>query len=290
MANFDSSVSDNATVSTLSNENSFTVEWRHVHLQDSQNKGPFTFQTTLYKNGTIVFAYREIPIPIREINDTMHPVKVGLSDAYIRDRTMLFVKQKTIYEYDRVDLKDFESYKISNGTAIVFSPRPTCPSFKSCEECTKNETEQFDCAWCPELKRCSDGTDRGRQEWIIKGCDKDHASYKHQEDCSAPFQSTTTSTYQISPNGPRHNSIDHEDEHRSEAVHKVKAPETQGMGTAGVIGVLFLIMLVFGGVGWAFYAYLYPHSPSGQLLIRYRPTQWAFRRGEARYTAASIHM
>lgn len=67
----------------------FTVEWNQVRLQDSPKDGPFTFQTTLYRNGTIVFVYKTIPIPVGAINDTHHPVKVGLSDAYIKDKNML---------------------------------------------------------------------------------------------------------------------------------------------------------------------------------------------------------
>jgi hypothetical protein len=67
--------------------------------------------------------------------------------------------------------------------------------------------------------------------------------------------------------------------------------EPHGMAATGVVGILFLVALILGGGGWVFYAYHYPHSPSGQLLIRFRPSQWrSFRRGEARYTAASIHM
>jgi len=69
-------------------DDQFIVEWRHVLLQDSASKAPFTFQTTLYKNGTIVFAYKSIPIRVKDINDTNHPVKIGLSDAYIRDRNV----------------------------------------------------------------------------------------------------------------------------------------------------------------------------------------------------------
>jgi len=64
----------------------FSVEWRKLRLQDHPDLGNFTFQTTLYKNGTIVFVYENIPVAIRQINDTNHPVKVGLSDAYIKDR------------------------------------------------------------------------------------------------------------------------------------------------------------------------------------------------------------
>lgn len=57
-------------------------------LQDKPQAGAFTFQVTLHKNGDIVFVYSVIPITIELIEDTMHPVKIGLSDAYIMDRTV----------------------------------------------------------------------------------------------------------------------------------------------------------------------------------------------------------
>lgn len=66
----------------------FTVEWEKVVLQDKPGAGSFTFQVTLHQNGDIVFVYSDIPMKIDDIEDTMHPVKVGVSDAYIMDRTV----------------------------------------------------------------------------------------------------------------------------------------------------------------------------------------------------------
>lgn len=51
-----------------------------------------------------------------------------------------------------------------------------------------------------------------------------------------------------------------------------------------------ILALVALSVCWVFYAYTHPHTSSGQLLIQYRPNAWRWRRGEARYTAATIHM
>ena len=42
----------------------------------------------LHSNGDIMFAYKEVPIKIANIAHEEHPVKVGLSDAYIIDRTI----------------------------------------------------------------------------------------------------------------------------------------------------------------------------------------------------------
>mgnify|MGYP005984037649 CR=1 FL=1 len=88
MANFDTSISNDSYIRYLDNGTAFTVEWEKVSLQDKSNEGEFTFQTTLHKNGDIVFVYKNVPLFIKNITDDHHPVKVGLSDAYIIDRTI----------------------------------------------------------------------------------------------------------------------------------------------------------------------------------------------------------
>jgi len=50
--------------------------------------GPFTFQAILHVNGDIAFAYKSVPVLVDSIEDKDHPVKVGLSDAYVIDRTI----------------------------------------------------------------------------------------------------------------------------------------------------------------------------------------------------------
>lgn len=42
----------------------------------------------MHRNGDIVFVYKDVPVIITQIKDDQHPVKVGLSDAYIIDRTI----------------------------------------------------------------------------------------------------------------------------------------------------------------------------------------------------------
>ena len=59
-----------------------------MHLQDKPEAGPFTFQVTLLQNGDIIFVYKAIPVLVENIEDKEHPVKIGLSDAYMMDRTV----------------------------------------------------------------------------------------------------------------------------------------------------------------------------------------------------------
>ena len=82
------------------------VEWSNVHLQGKDDNasgdasvkrqgtlaGPFTFQALIRDDGDIAFSYKSVPRVIDAIDDEEHPVKVGLSDAYIIDRT-IFCKQ-----------------------------------------------------------------------------------------------------------------------------------------------------------------------------------------------------
>lgn len=122
MANFDTSISNVSSVKYVSNETHFIVQWRSVQLHDSNPPGNFSFQVTLKSNGDIIFVYKHIPFPITKIPDSKHPVKVGISDAYVIDRTVFFIRRKTIYEYHRAELN---KESISNDTAIYFTALPS---------------------------------------------------------------------------------------------------------------------------------------------------------------------
>lgn len=88
MANFDLSTSNDSIIYYMDNSTALTVTWYNVTLQDRPKVGRFTFQTTLFANGNIVFAYKQLPIKIKDIDSTNHPVKIGLSDAYVLDKTI----------------------------------------------------------------------------------------------------------------------------------------------------------------------------------------------------------
>lgn len=115
---------------------SFSVLWENVHLNDLVNGSGFTFSATLHKNGDIVFGYYDIPMSIDGIEDKKHPVKVGLSDAYISDKTVYYARRKTIYEYHRLTF----GAPILNNTMIILKPEPTCNTMETCADCTNLAT------------------------------------------------------------------------------------------------------------------------------------------------------
>ncbi|XP_047479958.1 plexin domain-containing protein 2-like isoform X2 [Penaeus chinensis] len=331
MANFDTSLSKNAYVKYADNGTSFTVQWNNVLLKDHKDAGTFTFQVTLHETGDIVFIYKEIPLIVSSIGDDQHPVKVGLSDAYIVDRTIFYVRRKTIYEYHKIDMK--KNSVIGNWTAIVFKALPTCVSLNSCEKCLSTKIS-FDCQWCNRIGRCSNGLDRHRQEWLHNSCES--TSIQNSWECAnlPPVPSSTDNPYQTasptsvdtfghnarvepanrdtvntsySPNAfpgypsipypGSHSALDASDSSKGivtdgepdTLAHTSGRDEDGGSSVGVVVGVVFLMALVLGIGGWIAYAYFFPHSSSGQILIRYRPSTWSWKRGEARYTAAAIH-
>ncbi len=58
------------------------------------------FQAVLCESGDIIFAYKEVPIKITNIAHEEHPVKVGLSDAYIIDKTIFCKLSFIIKKHD----------------------------------------------------------------------------------------------------------------------------------------------------------------------------------------------
>ncbi|EFA03767.1 plexin domain-containing protein 2 [Tribolium castaneum] len=282
MANFDTSISNDSFIKYVDNGTAFTVEWEKVVLQDKANEGEFTFQTTLHKNGDIVFVYKNVPLIIKNITDNHHPVKVGLSDAYIIDRTIFLVRRKTIYEYHRIN---FVKGDIRNWTVIYLTALPTCLQNEDCLSCVTKDIATFQCFWCPIIKRCSNGVDRNRQDWLANHCQ----TKKYNESiCShisgADIFDASNITYVHDANEFQRQL----EEYNNASVMASTQPVR--MGVSSIVAILFLIAMVSGLAVWILYAYRNPHTTSGQILIRYRPSQWRWRRGEARYTAATIHM
>jgi len=338
MANFDTSQSTNARIRYADNGTALIVEWEKVHLKDldssavaaaatagseSKDSGttkssPFSFQVILHKTGDIVFAYKDIPVSIGLIGDKDHPVKVGLSDAYIIDRTIFFVRRKTIYEYHRIDRKGHE---ISSSTAIYFRALATCNSKSDCQSClnTKVETADKDghendlgCMWCPELQRCSDGMDRLRQQWLMKSCDRFH-NRKGDKECDVKIdnnangngggggrfggggssrndKSTVTDDVYQRQNYDTLSDASDVITGNSGLTGQKKIKSYGGHYQAGIVTISIVSLMVLSLTVWFVYAYFFPHTWSGQLLIKYRPSHWQWRRAEPRYTAASIHM
>ncbi|XP_008571827.1 PREDICTED: plexin domain-containing protein 1, partial [Galeopterus variegatus] len=151
MANFNPGYSDNSTVAYFDNGTVFVVQWDHVYLQGREDRGSFTFQAALYRDGRIVFSYKEIPMSVLEISSSQHPVKAGLSDAFMILNPSPDVpesRRRTIFEYHRVEL---DPSKVTSKSAVEFTPLPTCLQHRSCDACMSSDLT-FNCSWCHVLQ------------------------------------------------------------------------------------------------------------------------------------------
>ncbi|KAL1006835.1 hypothetical protein UPYG_G00077790 [Umbra pygmaea] len=307
MANFDPSVSRNSTVIYFDNGTALVVQWDHVHLQDSYNLGSFTFQATLHSDGRIVFAYKEIPVEVAQISAVNHPVKVGLSDAFVvvhRIQQIPNVRRRTIYEYHRVDLM---KTKITNSTAVEMIPLPTCLQVTSCSTCIASQIN-FNCSWCHRLNRCSSGFDRHRQDWVDnscpdetkdKSCDIINTTQRNAFTTTFVAKTTGRSQGETTTAGASSSSTSHpptsaptEDDTKialhlkdngampKESVAERKA--THPLHTGLVLGILMLMLVMVAAVLVTVYIYHHPTSAASIFFIERRPSRWPamkFRRG-----------
>ncbi|OQV16839.1 Plexin domain-containing protein 2 [Hypsibius exemplaris] len=336
MADFSFGADNESGIHFCNSSNAITFEWRNALLHEKPQAGPFTFQVTLRADGTIIFSYSKVPVPISSLPNDTHPVKIGVSDAYMIDRQRFIIRYRTIYEYHRISLLNNGDNSIVSGSALVLTPLPTCIAMESCAACIATKIASGGCLWCHKLNRCSDGIDRYHQDWHANGCPLSATN----DSCPAfpvaffPLTSRTTphsvsktskspgkavgpsappkkansslpmSDYstgggrspQLSSSSPDPNSIlgskskytmlqnnqtFNDIQNRPlgsdsyvSAQNIAQTPANYGIAIAAVMSVV-----IIGSVlAWVVYAYMKPHSPSGQWLIKYRPNTWRLTR------------
>ncbi|XP_068427435.1 plexin domain-containing protein 2 [Clinocottus analis] len=317
MANLDPSLSKNSTVFYFDNGTALVVQWNRIPLQDNISLGTFTFQAVLHSDGRIVFAYKEIPFDINDISAENHPVKVGLSDAFVvlHDIQQIpNVRRRTIYEYHKVDIL---KSKIANSSAVEMIPLPTCLQFSSCGPCVTSQIG-FNCSWCSRLQRCSSGFDRNRQDWVDFGCpeerrdlrclgktDVTNATSRHLTHTTTPVTTTakqqrstrvtsqppsrTSSVTKPSPGssaGRRTTSTPQPPTSRPAEGAEETTEEVDERPQAGLLAGILMVMVIMGAaVLVSVYMYNHPTSSVSLFFIERRPTRWPimkFRRGSSR--------
>ncbi|KAK7802375.1 hypothetical protein U0070_023492 [Myodes glareolus] len=254
MANFNPGYSDNSTVAYFDNGTVFVVQWDHVYLQGREDRGSFTFQAALHQDGRIVFGYKES-------------------------------RRRTIFEYHRVEL---DSSRITNTSAVEFTPLPTCLQHRSCDACMSSNLT-FNCSWCHVLQRCSSGFDRYRQEWLAYGCAQE-AEGRTCEDfedeghySASPYSSfgpfdgdrTTSSSLFI-------DSLTTEDDTKlnpyagGDGLQDNLSPKTKGppvhLGT--IVGIVLAVLLVAAIILAGIYISGHPNSNAALFFIERRPHHW----------------
>ncbi|XP_035035813.2 plexin domain-containing protein 1 [Hippoglossus stenolepis] len=293
MANFDPSHSKESTVQYLDNGEVFVVQWERVRLSGRESEGAFTFQVALHKTGTISFSYRNIPQSLDMIGSAEHPVKVGLSDAFMvssNSSQSPEAQRRTIYEYHRVEI---DRTKITNHSAVEFTALPTCLQHDSCERClSSNQTSG--CSWCHVLQRCSDGMDRHRQEWLDYACSEESKDATCEDYSRGDSSSITPEVEDVTSLTPLQKDCKSDDKtkhHILKTSNDVK-PDSSTWSDAfpntGVIaGLAAALVLLLALILVALYINCHPAVASPLYLIQRRKNFWPslkFQKQQPGYT------
>uniref|UniRef100_A0A3Q0RDE5 Plexin domain containing 2a n=1 Tax=Amphilophus citrinellus TaxID=61819 RepID=A0A3Q0RDE5_AMPCI len=322
MANFDPSLSKNSSVFYFDNGTALVVQWYRLHLQDNISAGAFTFQAVLHSDGRIVFAYKEvIPIDISGISSENHPVKVGLSDAFMvlhEIEQIPNARRRTIYEYHKVDIP---MSKVSSSTAVEMLPLPTCLQFSSCGPCVTSQIG-FNCSWCSKLQRCSSGFDRNRQDWVDLGClEEVPVTFRRDLRCLRMTKVTNATSHHLRHRttpvtvsaGPQRtsgmtstiktptatNPSTHSGTSRKTKSHPQHPTNNSTDGKLTklfyfiftIIIILSLMVLMAAAILTYVYVYNHPTSSASLFFMERRPTHWPilkFRRGSGRPSYAEV--
>ncbi|XP_039679668.1 plexin domain-containing protein 1-like isoform X3 [Perca fluviatilis] len=296
MANFDPSYSKESTVQYLDNGEAFVVQWERVRLPGKESGGAFTFQAALYKTGTITFSYRDIPLSLDVMGSAEHPVKVGVSDAFMvtpPSPQSQDAQRRTIYEYHRVEI---DTTKVTSYSAVEFTPLPTCLQHDSCELClSSNQTSG--CSWCNVLQRCSDGMDRHRQEWLDYTCSEEskNATCEDYSRVDSPTGSSIIPEIEevtsLTPRQQGCGSNDKTKHHIFKTGNDVRtdsSTKTDGLANTGVIaGIAAALVLLLALILVALYINYHPTAASPLYLIQRRNNYWPslkFQKQQPGYT------
>ncbi|XP_059526829.1 plexin domain-containing protein 1 isoform X1 [Myotis daubentonii] len=277
MANFNPGYSDNSTVAYFDNGTVFVVQWDHVYLQGREDRGSFTFQAALHRDGRIVFGYKEIPMSVLEISSSQHPVKAGLSDAFMTLNTSPDIpesRRRAIFEYHRVEL---DPSKVTSTSAVEFTPLPTCLEHRSCDACMSSDLT-FNCSWCHVLQRCSSGFDRYRQEWLAYGCAQE-AEGKTCEDFQDEGHYSSSPGSSFSPLDGDYSTTSSYlslDSLTTEGLQDNLSPKTKGppvhLGT--IVGIVLAVLVVAAIILAGVYISGHPTSNAALFFIERRPHHW----------------
>ncbi|XP_064589790.1 plexin domain-containing protein 1 [Zonotrichia leucophrys gambelii] len=285
MANFNPSYSRNSTVQYLDNGTVFVVQWDKVYLQGKEDMGSFTFQAALHSSGRIVFGYKEIPVPVLQISASQHPVKAGLSDAFMVLNPSPDVpesRRRTIYEYHRVEL---DTSRISSRSAVEFTPLPTCLQHRSCETCLSSELT-FNCSWCHVLQRCSSGFDRYREEWLSYGCGQSDGQTCEDLAEGGRYSAPPGSSVSVSPGAVTSptaslflDSLTTEDDTKlNQFAGEGSSLPSQSRGapipTGTVVGIVVAVLVLAGAILAGIYISGHPTSGAALFFIERRPHRW----------------
>jgi hypothetical protein len=161
------------------------------------------------------------------------------------------------------------SRNLINETKNVFFSL-ACNTFTDCTSCLANRGKRYNCSWCDDIQKCSDGYDRSRHQWIQAQCHR----LASQSTCPKLFDDPFEDHHFLSsPSAVR---LDNSRPYVSSHQQQHSALYTfRTIVVTLLITVLILSLIAF--LGSYIYAYRHPTSPPGMWLIEHRPSNYIAR-------------
>ncbi|KAI6651965.1 Plexin domain-containing protein 1 isoform X2 [Oopsacas minuta] len=146
-ADFNPSQNSESKIYYQIDEDRIIVLWEKVTLNGRPEIGFFTFETIVYKNGKILFLYKDIPALLNETSAMNYTSLIGVADAFLVE----LVDVNVIYTYHRVRLGEG---LMLEGTVFQLDPVPNCVVADSWESCRNISCySSFSCGWCSKVKK-----------------------------------------------------------------------------------------------------------------------------------------
>lgn len=246
MADFKPFRDNSSFVLIASGDDIFIVQWKDFVLNGSDQK--FNFEVILHKNGSIVFAYKKIPIPTDMLLNIKPNATTGIADGFILSYLIQIGRKlmyhNYVYSYHNVGI-DLD--KVKTNAAIKLDLLPNCVQLKNCSDCLDlKKSGVFICRWCERLQLCSDTFDWNRQDWIESGCRETSLSQQDQCQKQPPKNASEFS--------------------------KTSGSVRSNVWIFVLVSVIILL-LIFGVATFFYYAYSHPQSRPGMWLIENRPSR-----------------
>ena len=135
-----------------------------------------------------------------------------------------------------------------------------------------NRGKRYNCSWCDDIQKCSDGRDRSRHQWIKAQCHRFAVEDACPNSLEEPFDHHH-SRFLPSTSSPLI--------YADKIQPYISSPQHSALSTFRTIVVtLFMTVLIVSLVvflGTYIYAYRHPTSPPGMWLLEHRPSTYVAR-------------
>jgi hypothetical protein len=147
-----------------------------------------------------------------------------------------------------------------------------CNTFTDCSSCLANRGKRYNCSWCEDIQKCSDGYDRSRQQWIRAQCHR----LASEETCPNSMEDTYDNNHFQLSSLPSRIHFEKDKEPYVSSSRQYSAFQTfRTILITLLLSVLILSLLTLGVT--YIYAYRNPTSQVGMWLLEHRPSTYIAR-------------